>query len=362
MGVLRQWSADHDLRRVVAESMAIQGQLDEALAQLDLIPETARDTRTLITYGRVFAAKRDLVTARSFFEQALEKSPHDPEILRLLLLQGRREGRLEESIARIDAALESEPTNDALVQLGGIAALLSGRPDDAEVRFRRAIELNPGNPAPYVSLARLLQLSGRGDEALSTYEKAVAERPDLASLHLVLATLYEVRGETESAIWHYEEAIGLDDRLVAAKNDLANLLAEERRDLERALRLAQEARSALPHSPQVADTMGWVLHKMGMSAAAVGYLEEAAAMSGDDPELGVIRYHLARAYAANLQPRKARATIQQTLADLDSGVYGAAQPEPEWTRHMRALKRELDAKLVVVPRYRGQSRRGGLQR
>jgi tetratricopeptide (TPR) repeat protein len=358
-GVLRRRPEDHDLRRVVARSLAIQGQLDAALAELDRIPEIERDTRMLITYGRLQAAKGDHARARSFYEQALATSPNNPGILNLLLVMDRRDGRLEESVARIGAALESEPGNDELVQLQGTVARITGRLDEAEARFREAIELNPGNAMPYLSLARLLQSSGRGDEALWTYEKAVAKRPDMASLHLIVATLYELRGGTERAIWHYEEAIGLDDRLVAAKNDLANLLAETRRDLDRAHRLAQEARSAMPDNPYVADTIGWVLFRMDMISAAIGYLEEAVALSAGDPDAGVIRYHLARAYAENLQERKARKTIQRALAELESGTDGTGQPEPEWATRMRELERTLGRKIAVPwskKRGRGQRR------
>ena len=146
---------------------------------------------------------------------------------------------------------------------------------------------------------------------------------------------------------------------MAAKNDLANLLAEKGRDLERALRLAQEARSAMPKSPQVADTMGWVLHRMGMPSSAIGYLQEAVAMSADDPDAGVIRYHLASAYAANLQPREARRTIRRALAELHSGTDGAGQPEPEWAEDMRELRKSLGRKLAVPW---SPERDGGLQR
>jgi tetratricopeptide (TPR) repeat protein len=342
---------------VVARSLAVQGELDAALAELDRIPEVLRDTRMLITYGRLHAAKGDRARARSFYEQALATSPHNPGVLALLLPLDRREGRLEEAIARLDAALENEPNNDALVQLQGMAAEMNGRPDEAEARFREAIELNPGNPMSYLSLARLLQRSGRAEEALWTYEKAVAKRPDIASLHLIVATLYELRGETERAIWHYEEAISLDDRLVAAKNDLANLLAETRQDLDRAHRLAQEARSAMPDNPYVADTIGWVLFRMDMISAAIGYLEEAVALSAGDPDAGVIRYHLARAYAENLQERKARETIQRALAELESGTDGTGQPEPEWATRMRELERTLGRKIAVPwSKKRGRGR------
>ncbi len=352
--VLLQRPRDHAMRLLVAQSLLTQRQMDEAIDQLDQIPEAERDLRTLFTYGRVFATKGDRVQARRFYLQAETMAPGNPEILYKLLELDRREGRLEQSMARIEKALASSPNSSALVHLQGMAELMLGRSEEAESRFRQAIELNPSNPGPYTSLARLMHASGRGDEALETYEKAARERPDLASLHLIVATLHEFRGNTERAIAHYEDAIRQDPRLVAAKNDLANLLAEKRRDLERALQLAQEARSALPDNPQVADTMGWVLYRMGMTPAAIGYLEEAVALASDDPDGGPIRYHLAKAYVADGQRRKARDTIERALAQLDPEA--SANGEPEWAREMRKLKRSLDVRLVGPRGQRGRGR------
>jgi tetratricopeptide (TPR) repeat protein len=344
--VLLHQPGDRQMRLLVAQSLASQHQLNEAIDQLDHIPEAQRDVRTLFTYGRLFAAKGDAAQARSFYRQAEAANPRHPEILYKLLQLDRREGRLAESVERIDEALEKEPDSAALVQLRGLAALMRGQTDEAESRFRRAIELNPSNPMSYTSLATLLQASGRGDEAIATYEKAIEQQPDLGLLNLILATLYEIRGNTEKAIAHYEEVIRKQPGLAIAKNDLANLLATKRRNLDRALQLAQEARAALPDSPQVADTMGWVLFRMGMASAAIGYLAEAAALSGDDPEAGIIRYHLARAYAANGERREAYQTIQRALADLELQASADGMAEPEWAKDMRKLQRSLGRSLV----------------
>ena len=93
-------------------------------------------------------------------------------------------------------------------------------------------------------------------------------------------------------------------------------------------------------------------------ADAIPVLEEAVAMSVGDPDAGVIRYHLARAYAANLQHRKARETIRRTLAELESGTDGAGQPEPEWATRMRELERTLGRKIAVPwSKKRGRGRR-----
>ena len=130
--------------------------------------------------------------------------------------------------------------------------------------------------AAYQGLARYLLGSNRLDEGIATYEAGGAEaaraRRRCASRS---ATLYEGTGRRADAIPHYEEAIKLDPNLAIAKNNLAYLMADEGKNLDRALDLAQEAKSQLPESGNVADTLGWVLLKKGIPEAAIGYLQES---------------------------------------------------------------------------------------
>jgi len=238
-----------------------------------------------------------------------------------------------------------------LVRLEGLALVLSGEGAQAENRLRRAIEMDPNDLAAYQALARYLLGSGRRAESLQTYESAVRSRPDAAPLRFTLGTLYEAEGRREDAMREYEEAIRLDGNLAVAKNNLAYLLAEEGRDLDRALELAQQAKAQLPDNPNAADTLGWVLYKKGIAAAAVDYLKEAeSGFPPDHPDLGWVRYHLAQAYEANQQPEQARQALQRALAGYESlekrarerGFEGEITPPP-WVADVQAMLARLPA-------------------
>ena len=173
----------------------------------------------------------------------------------------------------------------------------------------------------YQQLASFYQRDGRLDATLETYERALTQQPDSARLHHFVAVLYELAGRVDEAMASYDRAIALDDSLAQSKNNLAYLLAESGTDLDRALDLAQEAKSLMPESGNTADTLGWVLHKRGVSSAAVGYLKEAAAtIEPGSPNLGVVRHHLAQAYEANDQRREATEVLELALADLEQLV------------------------------------------
>jgi tetratricopeptide (TPR) repeat protein len=260
-----------------------------------------------------------------------------------MYLLDRREGRVPESIARIDGALEAEPENPRLHVLKGNVALAQRRGEDAEASFKKAIDLAPEDLKAYEHLARYFASTGRLQEAIDTYESAVAVRPQAAQLYHLLGVLYELGGNKEKAIANYEQAIRNAPNLGEAKNNLAYLFADSGQNLDRALDLAQEAKALLPDSANAADTLGWVLYQRGVPAAAISYLKEAEAGSQpDSPSIGIVRYHLAQAYERNGDTAEAVETLDRALRDLDAQLEevrkrGVSVEEPAWATEARAL-------------------------
>jgi len=135
-------------------------------------------------------------------------------------------------------------------------------------------------------------------------------------------------------------ALERDSSLAETKNNLAYLMAEEGRDLDRALKLSQEAKAAMPDSASAADTLGWVLYKRGVNSAAIGYLREAVSAAGvGDPAIGEIRIHLSMAYEAAGDNAKALATLEEAIADIErlrkSGKLGENDPAPPWAARVQ---------------------------
>lgn len=346
--VLRSRPDDRATRILVAEGLARLGKVAEARAELERIPEAQRDARVLFALGRVALLDGDPEQALAYLRRAAELEPGRPEVLRQLLQVEAAAGELDRAVERIQKAVAADPENPALVRLEGMALLLQGKGATGEARLRRAIELDPADMEAYQLLATYLARTGRMDETIRTYEQAVSAQPNNARLHFVLATLYESQGVRDKAREHYEAAIRVDPEFGVAKNNLAYLLAEEGRDLDRALDLAQEAKALLPDNPSAADTLGYVLLRKGVPSAAIGYLREAeAGFDATRPDLGIVRHHLAQAYEANGEPEKAREVLARALADLDAVLRAAAEehgrpiPEPPWVAELRSMYERL---------------------
>jgi tetratricopeptide (TPR) repeat protein len=338
-------SEDPKLRIVLAQSLARERKLDEAAKELEAIPVEQRDAEAYYALGRVQLLLNHPDLGRAHLLKAQELDPTRYEVLRALLDLDVKESRLAESAARVGAALKAKPDDAKLLQLSGEIALYSGDQASAEASFKAAIDRDPNDIAAYEKLARFMMVTNRPDEVVATYENALQKNEGSAKLHLIVGSLYELRGEKDKAIQRYEDAVRLDPELAVAKNNLAYLIAESGGSLDRALDLAQEAKELLPDNANAADTLGWVLYKKNSPDAAIGYLREAVRnMQPDDPQLPIVRQHLALAYEAAGDLKSARDAVDQAIADIEarkSRDGEKAAPEPAWAGEIRAMRDRL---------------------
>ncbi len=99
----------------------------------------------------------------------------------------------------------------------------------------------------------------------------------------------------------YEKALAVNPQSAVAANNLAWIYAEEGGNLDVALNLAQTAKRAAPDNPNFIDTLGFVLLKKGLAAAAIAEFQAAVNKS---PKNATIQLHLAQAFAAAGQGRR----------------------------------------------------------
>jgi tetratricopeptide (TPR) repeat protein len=335
---------DHLRTRIlVAQSLVRIGKRDQALAELDQIPEESRSAESIFAVARIIGSQGKIEESYAMLLQVTEMVPNNPKVLRALLQVERPLGKLELSQQRIYAASEANPEDSKLMQLKGLVAMLSGDMQTAQQSFTKATELDPDDVEAYQQLANFYRVTGRLDETIETYERAVEARPDSAKLYHFLAVLYDLDGRSDMAMKNYEAAIERDPDLAQTKNNLAYMLAESGQNLDRALDLAQEAKAQLPEDANAADTLGWVLYKRGVYSAAVGYLKEAVDLSEpDDANLGIIRHHLALAYEGDGQKERAIAVLEQVVADLDRQsqavqAAGGKATSPSWEPDVRQM-------------------------
>jgi predicted Zn-dependent protease len=185
--------------------------------------------------------------------------------------------------------------------------------------------------APDSSLVPMVQAmirSSQDDRAGAVAPlKVLAERhPDNRHLAYQYAQALGASDQDEQAVAALREITSSDGPYrLAASNDLAYMLTKQGgTGLEEAAELARSVLKAIPDSPVVMDTAGWVEHQRGRDKAALKLLSAAITSLKDEPEA---HYHLGATYLALGQTSWARYHLTEAAAGdaSQSGVQQAKE-------------------------------------
>ncbi len=240
-----------DLAEILARDPNL-GQAHLMIARLEALPRGDRDrARTsaqkaleLLGDDRLQQARAHLVLGsleddaaarRRHYDQAVELSPRDADVLRtrgLALLVSGDHAQAREDLA---VAIEEEPQDASLREAYGMACLMSDRLDDAQGAFDRAIELNPDAASPYAYRGRLHAVRGDLEAAIADIDRAIELDPADASTYVLRARVHQQAGEEDAAIEDVESVLGDDPGNVEAL-ELRGLILADQGDYAGAIR------------------------------------------------------------------------------------------------------------------------------
>lgn len=268
----------------------------------------ARNAEGLVGMAALANARRDFPAAREWGEAALRQAPKrwtsypplldaytglgDYKAVRRTLeqLQGLRSGaavmahaagvyrdrgwREDAQAALADAAARAAtPAEEAEWQYrAGELAWERGEPADALRHFEAALRLDPGLSSARAGEGRALAALGRAREAQSAYRAALAERPS-PQYALELGELYDSLGRSEDAQAQYaalrarvvkEQAGGVDGELLLGRFEA------DHGDAGSAVRRLRAEWARQP-GLDVADALGWAMHRAGRSEEALAW-------------------------------------------------------------------------------------------
>ncbi len=284
----------HD--RSEARAMLAKNAAETALR---LKPEYGRALLALAEYH--FRVRREDARARQLLDQALRRSPNDPDIFNLVQLVAKRQGHWDESIAASVRLTELRPTNATDFFFLGINYDTIRRYADAQKAFDRAIYLAPER-SDYDLARAYTAFRWRGD--LSEMERWIARLPVPPPLSAAGAASArapaEERGYTQFQFYRWKRNGDLMLRLAVSRPadwvyrdktlwlPKAFLVAQARAlrgegDAARGewenARRELEARAALPpDEARVRACLGLVYAQLGMKAEAVREGERAVAL------------------------------------------------------------------------------------
>ncbi len=264
--------------------------------------------------GLVYRMQGQNEPAMENFNIALDKNPRlmDVFVSKVSLLAANRqfEKALQACDRQLELVAESDASSALIHSLKGGLYMNQRKLEQAEASFQKALELNPGFMRPYYALAQINLMENKADKAVEQYQTLLEKDPKKVAPHMLLGTIYDMQKKHDLSEQHYRKALEIEPEFAPAANNLAYLLADQERNLNEALDLAQKAKRLLPGDANVMDTLGWVYFKKGLYPSAIREFTDSVSKNPDNP---TIRYHLGLAYYQNDEKEVAKEHLEAAL-------------------------------------------------
>ncbi|NNC54814.1 MAG: tetratricopeptide repeat protein [Pseudomonadales bacterium] len=267
-----------------------------------------------------------LAQARDSYARALELNPsHLASIRSLAVLEVRAKNTARaDELLKLAAAQHGEQNAQVLELVADVRAI-QGRPDEALAAFEQAQALQ----ATWPRAAKMYQLraNNKMPDPTAPLQAWVDKTPGDATARLMLAQGYQRLQENARAIEQYEAVLKLRPDAVLARNNLAWLYMESggAGSLKRARDQAAQAFELAGDNPDVADTYGWILFRIGEADKGIEILRQAVAAAGPQQSPD-IAYHLAAALNETGATTEARELLTQAL---QSGAKFASRADAQ---------------------------------
>ncbi|HVX15446.1 MAG TPA: tetratricopeptide repeat protein [Pirellulales bacterium] len=310
--------ADHLLRNAGKGRTSSPTRLPQILDQLASLEPEKKNFRTL--------------SLRARWLQLIERGAEVPALVDQFLAQ---------PLPTTDSARKAQ----RLLMVAGLYDTL-GMQELAEDCYRQALDVSA---AAYRPLATWLARHGRSPEAIELCQRAAAsdksagpasalaavftagsatareraaaepvfaealsQHPEDRGLLFGLATWRLMQHQEDDAERLLRRFLQLEPRNVAAMNNLAMLLADDRGSAGEALELVERAITIAGAQPELFDTKGWVMLEQKRFSEAEANFQEALAMPPDSPRY---RFHLALSYQRQGKNQDAQTMLQRALDD-----------------------------------------------
>jgi tetratricopeptide (TPR) repeat protein len=320
--LVRKSPSDVNNRLLLGEIYAAEGQSRRAEEQF-LEANRLQPNQAIVhlNMARLYSSEKKSAQAQSEFETAIHLDPSNPEILSPYIdfLDARQQ--TSKAVALAQQFVDGHEGNaQGHMILGGLQYKLKDIAA-AQTEFERAVQLDPHNVQGYLRMGQLYQDKNQSDAAIAQYEKALGLQPMSISIVTVIGNLYLAKGELEIARKYFARALEADPNFAVANANMAWIDAQEGKDLDIALGMAQRAKSQFPEVTSISDTLAWVMYKKGNYSGAIPLLRDCVRKVPDSAQY---RYHLGLALMAAGQKEPGRTELQ---AALQMNKLGSADKE-----------------------------------
>ena len=258
--------------------------------------------------------------AQQTLQKLAKRFPDNPVVNASLIDLDLQGGKLEPALARAREVGTDDPVRGAVLEANVLAR--ADRKDEAITVLDKALAGHPSS-----ALARELFVArwqaGKQDEAVDGMRSWLSGHADDALGYTTLGDAYIQRGEQAKALALLDQAV----QLLPNEPRILNNLAWLRDELDRpgAAAAARQAFALAQESPEIADTLGWILVRDGNVGEGLPLLREADQALNDNPE---VRYHLAYAHERIRRPGRSAKAVARAFGQQARILrpYGCAAP------------------------------------
>jgi len=309
--LVQESPADPASRQILAEALAQERHLSEAEAQVLMAKHLApNDPIVDLSLAQIYAAEKKWSEARKEFEVSLQRDPRNTRALGLFTDFLVARSQPAQAIALVQRYVSTNPNDASGHQILGVHYFSAKNYSAARTEFERAIQLDPNDMEVYVRLGKVFEVTGQSHSAIAQFQNALDLQPKQAPLATMVGNLYLKEGDLETARKYYEQALSADPNFPIAIANIAWVDAQEGKNLDIALGMAQKAKFLLPELPSITDTLGWVMYKRGNFASAMPLLRECIQKS---PDNGEFHYHLGMNLIAAGQNAQGKKELEDAL-------------------------------------------------
>ncbi len=195
------------------------------------------------------------------------------------------EGNPQKALQFLDLVPESDPHFSQALQFRIQLLYGMGREHEAVALMDQGKRLYPGQSRFPLLQAGYLIEKKRLPEAREVLEKALDDQPEDEDLRYQLGAVLDRQGDRKTALGLMQKIVDKNPDHADALNYIGYTLAEEGRDLERALALVKKADRLKPENGYIVDSLAWTYFRLGKLEEAWKHIQRAVTLTKDDPTM-----------------------------------------------------------------------------
>lgn len=229
-----------------------------------------------LTGANMLLEARHYLQAENILKQIASRPDAPYEVYLLLAdLSFEQRRNLNAAFAWLDKIDPSDPGASRAALLRIQLLTEAGKINQALAEADKAAETYPDSPEIQDMRIRLLAREKKTALALTAARDAAAKWPDSTALAFLLGSLLDEKGEKGEAMSVMEDILKKQPDNYQALNYVGFTLADENRDLVRALELLTKADELSPNQSYIVDSLAWALFRAGKGDEALRQIRRA---------------------------------------------------------------------------------------